>query len=116
MMTPGGQIKDIGDVSWQKDGLCCKLKMDPDLFFPERATPVRGKRQSPELRSLYGGNITPEVKPAIDACRQCPVQEPCFEYGLARPLCGGIWGGSTEADRKRIRRKRSLERGQGGAG
>lgn len=42
---------------------------------------------------------------ALDAkavCADCPVQDPCLEYGL-RTHSDGVWGGTTEAERDRMR-------------
>lgn len=36
-------------------------------------------------------------------CRPCPVRDDCAAYALAVPGIGGIWGGLSEADRRRIR-------------
>lgn len=43
------------------------------------------------------------TKPAKAICRSCPVVEECREYALGIPQLTGIWGGLSEADRKRIR-------------
>jgi WhiB family redox-sensing transcriptional regulator len=35
----------------------------------------------------------------------CPVAEPCLEYALETNQRAGIWGGTTEEERKSLRRK-----------
>jgi hypothetical protein len=35
-------------------------------------------------------------------CRSCPVRGQCAAYALASPDVTGVWGGLTEADRRRI--------------
>jgi WhiB family redox-sensing transcriptional regulator len=35
-------------------------------------------------------------------CNVCPVQEPCAEYALAISEPYGIWGGTSEQDRKAL--------------
>lgn len=80
------------EPSWQRQANC--MGVDPDLFFPER------------------GASTREAK---EVCRGCVVQEDCLEYALANGEKFGIWGGLSERERRRIRRRRSLERQVGGA-
>ena len=73
--------------SWQRKANC--MGVDPDLFFPER------------------GASTREAK---EVCRGCVVREDCLEYALANGEKFGIWGGMSERERRRIRRRRALER------
>jgi len=40
-------------------------------------------------------------------CDSCPMQEPCLEYALHVKVVG-IWGGTTEAQRDKIRRQRNI--------
>jgi WhiB family redox-sensing transcriptional regulator len=42
---------------------------------------------------------------ARQLCRSCPVVEACLEYALETNQRAGIWGGSTEEERKILRRK-----------
>ncbi len=56
--------------------------VDPRLFFPER-------RELPLLGLAY--------------CRVCKVREPCLAEALADPELRGIWGGTTERERRRLR-------------
>ena len=37
-------------------------------------------------------------------CEGCPVREDCFEAALADDSLVGLWGGTTEAERREIRR------------
>jgi WhiB family redox-sensing transcriptional regulator len=39
-------------------------------------------------------------------CATCPVREDCLEWALANHQDDGIWGGFTEVERRRIRRRR----------
>jgi hypothetical protein len=52
-----------------------------DLFFPTR------------------GESTREAK---EICAECPAQEACLDHGMAAKH--GIWGGSSERERRRLRR------------
>lgn len=46
------------------------------------------------------GEATRHIK---DICAECPAQEACAEHGLAEKH--GIWGGMSERERRRLRRK-----------
>ena len=80
------------DRAWQKQANC--MGVDPDLFFPER------------------GASTREAK---EVCRGCVVREDCLEYALSNSEKFGIWGGLSERERRKIRRRRALERRSGTA-
>ena len=70
------------DLGWKADAACRDL--ETDLFFPA----------SDE-----------DAGPALEVCASCPVREACLAFALATRQDDGIWGGTTEADRKRIRRR-----------
>ena len=69
-------------VSWQDRALCAET--DPEAFFPEK------------------GGSTREAK---KICVQCPVRAECLEYALANDERFGIWGGLSERERRRLRRR-----------
>ncbi len=62
--------------------------VDPVLFFPERGE---------------------DWKPAKEVCQSCPVKVECLEFALTENIKFGIWGGKSERERRRIRRKRSQD-------
>lgn len=39
-------------------------------------------------------------------CRGCEVRESCLHYALTIPETKGIWGGTSERERRRMRRAR----------
>ena len=80
-------ILETPPKTWQRQANC--MGVDPDLFFPER------------------GASTREAK---EVCRGCVVREDCLEYALANGEKFGIWGGLSERERRKIRRRRALER------
>ena len=45
---------------------------------------------------------------ALSLCRQCPVLMACREYAVQTRQTDGVWGGTTETDRKRLRRGRPV--------
>lgn len=69
------------DLDWKSDGLC--VDVNPALFYPGRGEP------------------TAEAK-AI--CAACPVEARCLEYALEHSERFGIWGGTSEAERRKLRR------------
>lgn len=71
------------DLKWQADAAC--RGVDPDLFFPER------------------GESTREAK---EICGICPVRRACLEHALAHGERHGIWGGTSERERRRLRHDR----------
>jgi len=71
-----------GMPSWTEEANC--KGADADLFFPERGASTRKAK-------------------AI--CRACSVQSECLEYAIRTNQDSGIWGGTTEEERKSIRRQ-----------
>lgn len=70
------------DWSWQEEAAC--RAMDPELFFPTRGAPTR------------------EAK---EVCFACPVRLECLDAALAGRERFGIWGGLSERERRRLRRR-----------
>ena len=71
-------------LPWQEDGLCAQT--DPEAFFPEK------------------GGSTREAK---RVCGRCDVRGECLEYALAHDERFGIWGGLSERERRRLKRRAS---------
>jgi WhiB family redox-sensing transcriptional regulator len=74
--------EDTMSLEWMDDALCREI--DAELFFPENTTPSAARK----------------------ACALCTVQTECLEYALQRPVMG-VWGGTTEKERQRLRRMRA---------
>ncbi len=66
---------------WMSDALCAQT--DPEAFFPER------------------GHATARAAKRI--CAACPVITACRQYAVANNLQHGVWGGTTERERRRLR-------------
>lgn len=47
-----------------------------------------------------------EMREAKAICAACPVRAECLEFALATNQEFGIWGGASERERRRIRRRR----------
>lgn len=70
------------DLGWQDEALCAQV--DGEIFYPEK------------------GGSTLDAK---RVCMACPVREPCLEYALDRDERFGIWGGYSERERRRLKRR-----------
>ncbi len=75
---------DIDDnpLAWQADALCAQT--DPESFFPEKGGSTRDAKR---------------------ICESCEVAAQCLEYALANDERFGIWGGLSERERRRLRRR-----------
>ena len=45
---------------------------------------------------------------ARELCRTCPVRHECLDYALADHTLMGLWGGSTDAERRAMRRRHEV--------
>ena len=77
----------LGDIlgesmEWQERALCAQT--DPEAFFPEK------------------GGSTREAK---RICAGCEVRVECLEYALENDERFGIWGGMSERERRKQRRR-----------
>lgn len=57
--------------------------------------------QNPEWWFVTPGDL--RVLDAIRICKTCPIRERCLEYALTTDSAWGIWGGTTEKQRKQIK-------------
>lgn len=83
---------DEATNAWFSDANC--RGMDAELFFPGRGE---------------------SVSAAISVCRECEVRPECLEYALDNCEIHGVWGGTSERERRRIKRDRRLQRRVGAA-
>ena len=74
------------DTEWMTAGKC--QDMPHSVFFPNDGVGVEIARR---------------------ICADCPVKAPCLEYALLNRIDHGVWGGSSERERRRIARRRRLE-------
>ena len=72
----------LEEASWQEEALCAQT--DPEAFFPEK------------------GGSTREAK---RICTGCTVRSECLDYALAKDERFGIWGGLSECERRRLKRR-----------
>ena len=72
-------------ASWRENAAC--RSADPDLFFPVGTT----------------GAALRQVEEAKRLCRNCPARIPCLAWALDNGVTDGVWGGTTEDERRLIR-------------
>jgi WhiB family redox-sensing transcriptional regulator len=77
-----GNAVDDDPLAWQSDALCAQT--DPESFFPEK-----------------GGS----TRDAKKICTSCEVRAQCLEYALANDERFGIWGGLSERERRKVRKR-----------
>ena len=72
----------MADDEWRRDALCAET--DPEAFFPEK------------------GGSTREAK---RVCTGCSVRAECLEAALTNDERFGIWGGLSERERRKLKRR-----------
>ena len=82
LLDLAGQDSDDAELSWQERALCAQT--DPEAFFPEK------------------GGSTREAK---KVCVSCEVRAECREYALENDERFGIWGGLSERERRKLKRR-----------
>ena len=73
---------DDNPLAWQAEAVCAET--DPELFFPEK------------------GGSTREAK---RICAGCDVKTQCLEYALSNDERFGIWGGLSERERRKLKKR-----------
>ncbi len=77
----------IESDEWRRTAAC--RDTDPDLFFPVGTT----------------GPAIEQIANAKAVCRQCESQTACLEFAIATNQDSGIWGGTSEEERRQLRKK-----------
>lgn len=72
------RLLETSGADWRRLGACADL--DPELFFPENDEPA---------------------DEALAACGGCSVRVQCLTAALINREAHGVWGGTTEQDRRR---------------
>lgn len=71
---------------WRADAAC--RDTDPDLFFPVGTT----------------GPAIEQIASAKAVCGECDAQAECLEFALATNQDSGVWGGTSEEERRKLRK------------
>ena len=77
----------IEDDEWRDHAAC--RDTNPDLFFPVGTT----------------GPAIEQIDQAKAVCRECPSQSPCLEFALMTNQDSGVWGGTSEEERRKLRKQ-----------
>ncbi|TDO18159.1 transcription factor WhiB [Mycobacterium sp. BK086] len=81
-LVASGLEINVVEEPWVRDALCSET--DPEAFFP-----------------IPGGS----TREAKRICLRCVVRDDCLEYALAHDERFGVWGGMSERERRRMKRK-----------
>lgn len=74
--------RDYDSMAWAEQGACRGSKSS--LWFPEP------------------GKNAPH---ALAICKECPVRAECLDYAMVNGERFGVWGGTTEKDRRKLRHR-----------
>lgn len=74
------------DIAW-RDRARCRMT-NPELFFPTGNT----------------GIAVDTIRDAKAVCGGCEVRDACLQFALETNQESGIWGGTSEEERRRFRR------------
>jgi WhiB family redox-sensing transcriptional regulator len=74
------------NYNWRDHAAC--RDTDPELFFPVGTT----------------GNALVQIAQAKSVCCQCEARVDCLEFALSTNQDSGIWGGTSEEERRKLRR------------
>ncbi|MBJ7505470.1 MAG: WhiB family transcriptional regulator [Acidimicrobiaceae bacterium] len=80
------------DYTWRVNANCRAI--DPEMFFPIGNT-------GEALRLLVRARAV---------CSDCGVRKECLEFALATNQDCGVWGGTSEEERRDIRRRNTAAR------
>lgn len=73
--------------AWMAEGLCAQT--DPALFFPDAGSQARTAKQ---------------------VCHGCPVRRDCLRHALTNREEHGVWGGTSERERRRLHAQKGATR------
>lgn len=83
--------------NWRSSAAC--RTEDPDLFFPIGTS----------------GPALMQTEQAKAVCRSCPVREQCLQWALETGQSLGVWGGTSETERRALKRRIAARRAGGGS-
>jgi WhiB family redox-sensing transcriptional regulator len=71
---------------WRDEAAC--RNAEPDLFFPIGST----------------GIAVDQIDAAKRVCNACEASEACLDFALATNQESGVWGGTSEDERRKLRK------------
>ncbi len=75
------------DLDWRETATCRDL--DPELFFPVGVT----------------GMAIEQIEAAKSFCVDCSSRDACLDFAITTNQEYGVWGGTTEDERRVLRRQ-----------
>jgi WhiB family redox-sensing transcriptional regulator len=84
----------VRELDWLRLGAC--RDEDPELFFP--------------IASAGPGSA--QVAAAKAVCARCTVREACLRFALRANQDHGVWGGTSEEERRMLRHARGGQAGR----
>jgi WhiB family redox-sensing transcriptional regulator len=81
--------------NWREHAAC--RHEDPELFFPVGTS----------------GPAAMQTEQAKAVCRTCPVREQCLQWALETGQSIGVWGGTSETERRTLKRRVAARRNSG---
>jgi WhiB family redox-sensing transcriptional regulator len=74
-------------IDWRHRAKC--RNEDPELFFPVGTS----------------GPAMLQIAKAKAVCQRCPVRTECLNWALASGQDAGVWGGTSEDERRALKRR-----------
>lgn len=81
-------MTDYEEINWISRAAC--RTESTNTFFIARGDPDQARKR----------------QKAFAICEECPVRKSCLEYAMVNRETG-IWGGTSDADRRRMKRSRT---------
>ena len=85
------------DAEDWRDKASCR-SVDPDLFFPVGTT----------------GIALVQIEHAKAVCQTCQVKTQCLEFAISTNQESGVWGGTSEEERRALRKQYIARQRQAG--
>lgn len=86
MSLAAGVALADANYHWRSHAAC--RDTDPDLFFPVGTT----------------GPALVQIAQAKSVCSECEARVDCLEFAITTNQDTGIWGGTSEEERRKLRR------------
>lgn len=82
------EVENDPTRDWRDQAVCSSEEVT-QIFFPVGVT----------------GAAAVQIQDAKTVCVECPVRQECLEYAITTNQEYGIWGGTSEEERRVLRRK-----------
>lgn len=86
MALTSSRSLNLATDDWRSTAACSDT--DPSLFFPVGTT----------------GPALEQIAAAKAVCNTCDAKESCLQFALSTNQDSGVWGGTSEEERRKLRR------------